>query len=143
MVDDVAVIDTDVYSKVVLTTRDREPRVAQWRRLLLGRHILVAAQTEGELRFGALARGWGAERVDALEAHLRRTPTLPVTRDVVLAFALVRAGCKRAGQPLADKHHMGDAWVASTALAYGLPLLSGDRIFAEVDGLELLEVEHD
>lgn len=112
MVDDLAVIDTDVYSKVLLATRDSDPRVAQWRRLLLGRQILIAAQTEGELRFGALARGWGPDSV--------------------------RAGCKTSGNPLADKHHMGDAWIAATAVAYRLPLLSGDRVYVGVDGLELL-----
>ncbi len=143
MVDDLAVVDTDVYSRVILSARDRDPRVARWRRLLLGRQVLIAAQTEGELRFGALARDWGAPRKKALDAQLQRTPTLPVTADVIYAFANVRAGCKKIGQPLADKQHMGDAWIAATALAYGLPLLSGDAIYAGVEGLDLLDGDDD
>ncbi len=48
-------LDTDAFSKVVMTARDREPQVADWRRRLTGRTIVIAAQTEGELRFGAVS----------------------------------------------------------------------------------------
>jgi predicted nucleic acid-binding protein len=109
--------------------------------MLLGKDIVIAAQTEGELRFGALAGGWGARRFAALEMHLVKSPTVPVTADVVRSFASVRADCKQAGHHLADKKHMGDAWIAATAHAYRLPLLSGDEIYrhAPVPGLRLLE----
>jgi predicted nucleic acid-binding protein len=58
-------------------------------------------------------------------------------------FASARAECRRAGHALANKQHMGDAWIAATALAYGLPLLSGDRIYAGVEGLHLLRDSHE
>jgi len=51
----VVLLDTDAFSKVVMTARDREPQVADWQRRLTGRTIVIAAQTEGELRFGAVS----------------------------------------------------------------------------------------
>lgn len=143
MLDDVVLVDTDVWSCVVRTIRDRDPRVATWRRLLLGNQLVIAAQTEGELRYWGLSRQWGTERLAALEAHLARTPTVPVTTAVVKAFASIRATCKSRGKPLADKQHMGDAWVAATAVAYALPLLSGDAIYDGVEGLLMLSDDND
>ena len=140
---DLVITDTDVWSCVVLNSRDRDPRVARWRRLLLGKQVLISAQTEGELRFGALICGWGAARREALEAQLARTPTLPVSDRVIHAFATVRADCHRAGHQLANKHHMGDAWVAATAIAHGIRLLSGDGIYKSVDGLLLVKDDDD
>lgn len=136
---DVVLLDTDVWSCVILAARDRDPRVAQWRLLLLGKDIAIAAQTEGEVRFGALVRKWGDTRISALEATLRATATLPVTSPVVRSFAAVRAACKLSGHPLAEKIHMGDAWIAATALAYDLPLLSGDEMFDGVPDLQFLK----
>lgn len=115
----------------------------RWRRLLLGRDVVVAAQTEAELRFGALKAGWQAERVAALEARLAKTPTLPVTADVIRSFAVVRAACVLIGHSLAAKEHTGDAWIAATSIAYELPLLSGDAVFKSVPGLRLLTENDD
>lgn len=139
MRDDVVVLDSDVLSLVVLTPRDRDPRVAGWRRLLLGRRVTISAQTESEIRYGALRRGWSTERLSALDAALAGVPTLPVTADVIRACAALRARCSSSGHALAAKQHMGDAWVAATAVAFDLPLLSGDEIFAGVPDLRRLD----
>lgn len=136
---DVVLVDTDVWSCVVLAPRDRDPRVAQWRLMLLGKDIAIAAQTEGEVRYWALVKNWGTSRMSTLDGTLRATPTLLVTSPVIQSFAAVRATSKRSGHPLADKFHMGDAWIAATALAYDLPLLSGDKIYRGVPGLQLLK----
>lgn len=141
MPEHLVLVDTDVWSETILTVRDRDPRVTGWRRLLLGAGVLVSAQTEGEIRFGALVDGWGAERLARLDAHLARTPTAPITADVVRAFATLRASCRAQGHPIANKQHMGDAWIAATAIGHDIPLLSGDRIFPGVPGLTLLSDE--
>lgn len=141
MRDDVVVLDSDVLSLVVLTPRDREPRVPGWRRLLLGRRLVISAQSQSEIRYGALRRAWSAERMAGLESVLDRVPTLPVSDEVIRACARVRALCSGTGHPLAAKHHMGDAWVAATAMAFELPLLSGDDIFVGVPGLRRLDAQ--
>ncbi|NNG38063.1 PIN domain-containing protein [Flexivirga sp. ID2601S] len=143
MPDDFVLVDTDVWSHVIPSGRDRDPRASSWRRLLLGKQVLIAAQTEGELRFGALAKRWGATKFAALEANLTKTPTVPVTNDVIESFASVRAACRHAGHALAEKIHVGDAWIAATAIAFDLPLLAGDRIYRGVEGLRLVKDDDD
>ncbi|GGB26266.1 hypothetical protein GCM10011492_15590 [Flexivirga endophytica] len=143
MPDDLVLVDTDVWSRAIFSSRTPDPRVASWRRLLLGKQPLIAAQTEGEVRFGALVKQWGTTRMTDLESHLARTPTVPVTAEVIQSFATVRAACRQAGHALADKIHMGDAWIAATAHAHDIPLLSGDDIYRGVDGLRLLKDENE
>ncbi|MFC6715104.1 PIN domain-containing protein [Branchiibius cervicis] len=139
MVDRLVLVDTDAFSKVVLRRRDSDPRSDGWRKLLTGWKLTIAAQSEAEMRYGALLAQWGEPRMAALAQTFRRVPTLPVTEDVITSFATIRVACHRAGHPLAAKAHMGDAWVAATAHAYDLPLLAGDQIYREVPGLLLLE----
>lgn len=138
MADDVVLLDTDVWSLLFTARRDRNPEVIVWRQLLLGRLPVIAAQTEAELRFGAEINNWGPARLAALQSQLVRTPTLPVTSAVIHAFVTVRSGCHRAGHSLSAKQHTGDAWVAATASAYDVPLLSGDGIFVGAPGIRLL-----
>jgi predicted nucleic acid-binding protein len=60
---------------------------------------------------------------------------------VIDAFATLTAGCRGNGHALAQKVHTGDRWVAASATAHGLPLLSGDRIYRGVPGLALVEID--
>lgn len=55
--------------------------------------IVIAAQTEGELRFGAAVGVWGTQPMAALESNLLHTPTLPVGAKVIRSFATLRAQC--------------------------------------------------
>lgn len=137
--DDVVLIDTDVWSMLFTLRNDRRPEVTLWRRLLVGRMVAIAAQTEAELRYGAEIANWGHRRVAALESQLLRTPTLPVTPAVISAYATVKSDCRRQGHAMHEKKHTGDAWIAATACAYTLPLLSGDGIYRGVPGLILLD----
>ena len=138
MADEVVLIDTDVFSCVVVTPKDRDPRVTTWRRLLIGREVAVSAQTVGELLFGAFAAGWGARRLDALHAEIACRARLATTPEVVDAWARLRADCSEQGHALGHKLNMGDAWVAATAIAYDLKLLTGDGIYRGAPGLRLL-----
>jgi len=132
------IVDTDVWSRAVLAMHQGDPRVASWRRLLLGRSVFIAAQTEAELRFWPLWRGWSAARSQLLFDALGKTPTLPVTPSVIQRYAELRASCRLLGHPMHEKIHAGDAWVAATALAYGVPLIAGDRIYRDIPGLTVL-----
>lgn len=82
------------------------------------------------------------DRTPAVAAWRRLIMTvLPTTSAIVRAYADVRAECRAVGHPLHAKAHMGDAWIAATAVAYGLPLLSGDLLFEGVPRLRLLRHE--
>jgi hypothetical protein len=60
------VVDTDVYG-AELTGSELAVR---FQPLIVGRPAFISFQTEAEIRFGALLRGWGPARMLKLEARI-------------------------------------------------------------------------
>lgn len=56
----------------------------------------------------------------------------------VRAYAELKAQCHLHGHPLHDKVHDGDRWIAAAAIRLHCPLVSHDRIFQDVPGLDLM-----
>lgn len=130
-------LDTDVWSRLFVGSR-AAPEVEAWRRGLMGAAVAVAQQTVAEVRFGARRRSWGPRRLEGIEQQLARTVIVPVTAQVVDAWVDLRVACEASGHALAAKEHMGDAWVAASAIGHDLPLLANDRIYRGAPGLRLL-----
>ncbi len=55
----------------------------------------------------------------------------------VWAFARLRHQCHLEGHPLHQKQHVGDLWIAATAVRWNLPLVAHDRVFDGCPELEL------
>lgn len=90
----------------------------------------VSFQTVGELLEGALAANWGPARRARLEAKLATYMILESTRGICDRWAEVRVA--RRPQPIA----VSDAWIAATALAYGLELVTHNPAdFQHIPGL--------
>ncbi len=104
----------------------------------MGRGVVIATQTKAEVLAGLAIKDVGARRRESILSQLASTNQVPVTEDVVVAYADLTADCKRAGHALYAKQHTGDRWVAATAIAIGVPLLAGDGIYAGAPGLEIL-----
>lgn len=121
-------VDTDVYSLVVLARHASDPRVAQWRDSLEGRSVIITGQTRAEVLAGAFSNGWGSARLATLMHQLSVTPTLYVDEPLTDACARLTATLRAQGHALQAKQHTGDRWIAATAVHHGLPLLSGDGI---------------
>jgi hypothetical protein len=75
-----------------------------------------------------------ARRLDTLTYSLGLDP-LPVDERVAEAWALLRLLLRDAGRRLS----VNDSWIAATALAHEVPVVSQD---ADFDGIEGLEVVH-
>lgn len=133
------VLDTDVWSNLYSRRRALHPSVPAWRDLLLGRTALIATQTRAEVLTGVLQRDLGEARSSEIREQLNQTPTVPVDESVVTAFAELVAQARQSGHPIHQKHHTGDAWIAATAIALGVPLLAGDAIYLGAPGLSMLE----
>lgn len=132
-------LDTDVWS--ILFARSRrssDPREQAWRSVLAGRGIVIATQTRAEVLTGLATRDVGTPRRQTILAQLDAASTVPVTEDVIVAYADLTAACRRHGHPLHAKHHTGDRWVAASAIAAGVPLLAGDGIYQGAPGVEVL-----
>lgn len=135
-------LDTDVWSELFARSRRSDDQRSEgWRNVLAGRGVIIATQTRAEVLAGLAIKDLGTVRHEKILIQLDETSTVPVDEDVIRAYADLTAACKRAGHALHAKQHTGDRWIAATAIAVGVPLLSGDRIFRGVPGLATLTDE--
>ena len=90
----------------------------------------ISAVTAGELRTGVLtAQGGGtrAQRLGLLEAVLECVSVVPVDGPVASAYAEIRA--------LTGREPSNDLWIAATARAKDLRLVTADRAMARLPGV--------
>ncbi|MBX7244637.1 MAG: type II toxin-antitoxin system VapC family toxin [Candidatus Sumerlaeaceae bacterium] len=97
--------------------------------------LLMSVVSQAELMSGVLILPEGRRR-DALMALFRESVAsaaelVPINSEVAEQFALVFAELRRIGRPIPTN----DIWLAATARAHRLTLVSADKHFAGVDGL--------
>lgn len=86
----------------------------------------------GEFRYGITGSRHRSTYEAWLDSRLSAFEVLDVTDETAIAYAALRIGLKRTGRPIPAN----DAWIAALALQHGLPVLSRDRHFDAVPGLE-------
>lgn len=129
------VVNTGVFS-AALSRRTRhlfEAQVASLR----GNQIFLAAATVAELRYGAMVAEWGAPRRQRVEQAIAATTVVPVSDGLLTTMAELRAACRRAGHPLADRIHGNDLWIAASAIHIDAPVVTADTVFIGAPGLRL------
>jgi predicted nucleic acid-binding protein len=97
--------------------------------------VAVSVITVGELRLGVLAAQDSAIRARRLETLSRAQDQepLPIDARVAAAWAELRIRLREIGRSMP----LNDSWIAATAIAHGLPVVTQD---ADYDGLPGLEV---
>ena len=100
--------------------------------------VVVSVITVGELRLGVLAAGEGATRARRLETLSRAEAfePLPVDRAAAHAWARLRLALRDEGKRMP----LNDSWIAATAIANDLPVVSQDDDYDGVPGLAVLRV---
>lgn len=100
--------------------------------------IAVSVITVGELRLGVLAAGDGPTQARRLETLFRAEALepLPVDTGVAHAWAALRLALRDAGKRMP----LNDSWVAATAIANRIPVVSQDDDYDGVPGLEVIRV---
>ena len=104
----------------------------------LPQEIAVSIITIGELRAGVLAADDAATRslrLDTLTAAMTLNP-LPVDDDVASQWARLRILLRDAGLSMP----VNDSWIAATAMAHKVPVLTQDDDFPVVSGLAVIKV---
>lgn len=86
----------------------------------------------GECRFGIAHSRRRNEYESWLDELIAATRVLPVEDETSNHYARIRAELKKAGQPIPSN----DLWIAALARQHRLPLMSQDRHFDGVQGLE-------
>ena len=111
-------------------------RPLEWQSL--PERVGVSVITIGELRAGVLA-------ASTLDLRDRRLATLteasalaaiPVDERVAEAWAHLRVSLRDAGLRMG----LNDSWIAATALAHGVPVITQDADYVAVAGLEVIRV---
>lgn len=138
MASDVVVLDTNVWSHLFGFKRRQHDQTETWRRLLTGRTIAIATQTRAEILVWPLSSNLGETRTNRVLAELDATPTIPVDEQVIQRYARLTVDATKRGDALCGKAHVGDRWIAATALAINASLLSDDQIFRHDPDLVLL-----
>jgi predicted nucleic acid-binding protein len=102
--------------------------------------IAVSVVTVGELRAGVLAATevlTRDRRLGTLTVALSLEP-LPIDEEVASAWARLRILLRDAGRRMP----VNDSWIAATALAAGVPILTQDDDYDAAAGLDGLRVVH-
>ena len=137
-----AVADTQMVSAILVGRhRDREAALLErYGDHLRGKSLVLSFATVCELRYGAMKAGWAPARTGQMEAWFREVAAIVMPdNDLVTVCARLRDECCRNGHALSDKIHDSDRWIASTAVRHKIPLISDDKIFRDVPGLDLLQ----
>ncbi|HEY8633093.1 MAG TPA: type II toxin-antitoxin system VapC family toxin [Candidatus Limnocylindrales bacterium] len=100
--------------------------------------LAVSVITIGELRSGVLA-------ADNVETRDRRLSTLlgALSLDPLPVDALVAEAWARLHQELRVRRRrmpVNDSWIAATAIAHGVPVVTQDDDYADVPGLAVVRV---
>ena len=100
--------------------------------------LSVSIVTVGELRVGVLRATDTVvrdRRLSTLANALALQP-LPIDTDVAAAWALLRVTLRERGMAMP----INDSWIAATALAHGVPVVTQDHDFPALGGLSVVQV---
>jgi len=100
--------------------------------------LAVSVVTLAELRAGVLGAAdlaTRARRLVTLE-HVLSLEPLPIDAAVAEAWAVLRVRLRDAGR----KMKANDSWIAATALALGVPVVTQDADFDDVPSLDVVHV---
>ena len=86
----------------------------------------------GEYRFGIALSRRRSEYGEWLKELIAATRVLPVDQETPDHYAQIRAELKKAGRPIPSN----DLWIAALARQHRLPLMSQDKHFDAIQGLE-------
>lgn len=122
------VVDTDVISYLFR----HDTRAELYRPYLTDKVLAVSFMTIAELDRWALQRTWGEARQARMVAFLAPFTIILADRELCHTWAVVGDQARRNGRPI----QAADAWIAATAIALGVPLVTNNRgDFLGVDGL--------
>lgn len=123
----VAAFDTNIIIDLLRKQREAPTKILAYTEIYLPTTVV------GELLFGAAISAKPTEsRADVL-FFLRKGKVLDQNMMVAEAYVEVRKHLQLKGRPIPEN----DIWIAATAHAYGLKLITRDQHFANIDFLNV------
>ncbi|CAN5625967.1 MAG: PIN domain-containing protein [Acidobacteria bacterium] len=128
---DFVIADTNIISYIF----KKDTRGNLYKPHLEGKVAIIAAQTLAELELLPLQNNWSKKRHDELRENLKNYTFIEANQEICLKWAKIRFEAKRNGMPVS----VGDAWIAATALAYSIPLVTHNYSdFKNISGLQII-----
>jgi len=123
-------LDTNIASNIIRSTNN-----AVRARLQASQpaQMCISSVTEGELLFGLAKKPQASALREAVQSFLLHVEVLPWGRQAAAAYGTLRAALELGGTPMGNL----DTMIAAHALAAGCTLVSHDRAFVRVAGLEV------
>lgn len=87
----------------------------------------------GELHFGAQKSRRLTENLGRIGDFVRRVSVLSCDEKTAEIYGVVKARLRKKGKPIPEN----DIWIAASAFQHRLSLVTEDRHFREVEGLEI------
>lgn len=125
-----ALADTSVF---IARESGRQVRIEA-----LPERLAISVITVGELRAGVL----GAADLESRDRRLAtltsalRLAAIPVDEAVAEAWARLRVALQQTGLRMPAN----DSWIAATAIAFGVPVVTQDDDYRDVPGLTVIQV---
>jgi len=117
-----------------------KPRFAEWMsRLTESDRIATCTIVRGEILFGIerlLASARQAELQKRADTAFTHVTCEPIPANAAQFYARIKASRQQQGRPLADN----DLWIAATALALDATMVTRDRDFSGIDGLQVIDL---
>lgn len=130
----VLLLDTNVVSVLFNRNHSLRPVCIE---AVAGRQLVISFMTLAELLLWPAANNWGASRRDALAAYLGQYTALYPDWSTCAFWSEIVDRCRRAGKPIKT----ADAWIASTARQWRIPLVTADfRDYEAINDLELVPI---
>lgn len=126
-------LDTNIVSFIL----KRDTRAAVYAPILHGNRLAISFMTAAELYQWAVARKWGTPRMERLEQAITTYLLIPPDLDLCRAWGRLRAERQALGLAVDSQ----DAWIAATALRYGVPLVTHNPgHFSGIPGLDVRSI---
>ncbi len=97
--------------------------------------LAVSLMTHAEMRYGAIAKSWDAEKTRRLTNHLNTFAPVGIDERTCQVYAEILDACRRRGREKRTWNDCIDMWIAATAIRFDWPLAALDDGFADVPGL--------
>ncbi len=123
----VAAFDTNIIADVFRNKGESPQKVLDYT------DIYLPLVVTGELLFGAYISANPAKTLQQVQDFINTAKVLFPQSDVAENYAQIRKHLKEKGTPIPEN----DIWIAATAHAFGLKLVTKDKHFAQIEFLDV------
>lgn len=98
------------------------------------REVLIPSIVIGELYYGAFNSGKPEQNVQKIDAFKTQVPILSSDSETAKFYGQIKFQLRTSGTPIPEN----DIWIAALSIQHNLPLVSKDKHFQKVNGLQIV-----